>query len=81
MTNLPTISLDNLALVTGGADKTGIDAGPVRITRETEPSTDPEAYLRCRKQSYDQSPLWDQWFRPNREERLAERACSAYRPK
>jgi hypothetical protein len=80
MTNLPTISLDDLAFVTGG-DTTDVYAGPVRIKRETEPSSDPEAYLRCRKQSYDQSPLWDQFFRPNREDRFAERACSAYRPK
>jgi hypothetical protein len=80
MTNFPTISLDDLAHVTGG-DATSFDAGPLRITRETEPSNDPEAYLRCRKQTYDQSPLWDQWFRPDREERFAERACSPYRPK
>jgi len=80
MTKLPTISLDNLAYVTGG-DKTDVSAGPVRWTRETEPSNDPEAYMRCRNQSYDQSPLWDQWFRPNREERFAERACGPYRPK
>ena len=81
MTSFPTISLDSLAFVTGGGDKTVVSGGPFSVERDTEPSSDPEAYLRCRKQSYDQSPLWDQWFRPNREERLAERACSAYRPR
>jgi hypothetical protein len=80
MTNFPTIALDDLAFVTGG-NKTGIGVGPFHFERETDPETpDPDPYLRCRKQSYDQSPVWDQWFRPDREERLAERACSQYRP-
>jgi hypothetical protein len=79
VTKLPTISLDDLAYVTGG-EKYDVGYGDARFTYESDPP-DPDAYLRCRKQSYEQSPLWDRLFRPDREDRLAERACSPYRPK
>jgi hypothetical protein len=86
MTNFSTISLDDLAFVTGGATTEAEGTlGPVSAKYKHEsdpaPAPDPIPYMRCVKQTYDQSPLYDQWFRPNREARLAERMCSQYREK
>ena len=83
MTNFHTIALDDLAHVTGGSSEGEISAGPfsAKYKHETDPAAPPDSdpYLRCVKQSYDQSPLYDQWFRPNREARLVERMCGQYR--
>ena len=85
MTNFSTITLEDLALVIGGATTDisgdgGGFSGKIHHESDPPPPPDSEAYLRCRKQTYDESPLYDQWFRPNRIARLQERACSGYRP-
>lgn len=84
MTTFSTIDHADLALVIGGAETEGTaGAGPfhVKLKHVSDPPAPPdsEAYLRCAKQSYDQSPLYDRLLRPNREARFAERMCGQYR--